>query len=176
MDQKHLDGIDLLFANRHLGTTYTNLSQLSNGEIESILNSLREEIEELDSRAMAAVEQDAFEIAAECQSDIEYLDMKAYRFHGRLQPPTGTNMLSTQLREAATALQQGVSRPDLAESLLSLASATEHPVGYTLKVLGVLNHEFFLPTTEGTHKAAKDAGLGQEEFDIVPLVAVPGNG
>lgn len=169
------DARDLRFANQILNTKYTALSLLSNGEIHSIIESINEEVDELDARASQAIEVDEFKIASECGNEIKSLREMHQRFLGRLttKAPNGRNELAQKLRESAKALHEGTSRPDLAEFLLSLATATEYPSGYTLKVLGAINHEFFLSTPSGIEQAAKDEGYSGDEFTIVPLVAVP---
>lgn len=88
-------------------------------------------------------------------------------------PKNSPNHLAERLREAAEALTSGTPRPDLAGELLKLASATEAPLGYTVRVLGGINHEYFLPSVSGAIQATKDDGYSEDEVTLVPLVPVP---
>lgn len=81
--------------------------------------------------------------------------------------------LSTKLREAADALRNGMVDAELASILDTLAGAAAAPTGYTLRVLGAIDHETFLPTQEGAKSAAVDMGYTASEYSIVPLIAVP---
>lgn len=76
------------------------------------------------------------------------------------------------LRAAAKRLRLGVPGPENAAVLEALATAIEKPDGYTLKVLGALDHEFFLPTFDAADQAAKDAGYTSDEYQIVGVVAL----
>lgn len=82
--------------------------------------------------------------------------------------------LSVKLREAADALRSGRTDAELALILDDLAGAAAAPTGYTLRVLGAIDHETFLPTQEGAMNAAADIGYAQSEYSVVPLIAVPG--
>lgn len=89
---------------------------------------------------------------------------------GKMRPTA----LSAKLREAADALRTGRVDADLASILDDLAGATAAPTGYTLRVLGAIDHETFLPTQEGAKNAAADLGYAASEYSIVPLISVPG--
>lgn len=81
--------------------------------------------------------------------------------------------LSAMLKEAAVALRTGRSDAKLAGAIDLLADAATAPTGYTLRVLGAIDHETFLPTQEGAKNAAVDMGYAASEYSIVPLIAVP---
>lgn len=81
--------------------------------------------------------------------------------------------LSVMLKEAADALRNGRADAKLAGSIDLLADAATAPTGYTLRVLGAIDHETFLPTQEGAKNAAVDMGYTASEYSIVPLIAVP---
>ena len=54
----------------------------------------------------------------------------------------------------------------------SLEMKLEKPLGYTIRIDGKIDYEFFLPTEEGAHQAAKDAGYSSSEYEVVGLVAL----
>ncbi len=45
----------------------------------------------------------------------------------------------------------------------------KEPVGYTIRIDGKIEYEFFLPTEDGAHQAAKDAGYSSSEYEVVGL-------
>lgn len=82
--------------------------------------------------------------------------------------------LSAKLREVSGALRNGSADEELAEMIDELARAAAAPTGYTLRVLGAIDHETFVPTEAGAKNAAADMGFAKHEYSIVPLIAVPG--
>jgi hypothetical protein len=42
-------------------------------------------------------------------------------------------------------------------------------IGYTLRVDGVVNFEFFIPSVAGIQQAAKDFGFFRENYEVVAL-------
>ncbi|MGN7766810.1 hypothetical protein ACTJJM_04830 [Stenotrophomonas sp. 22692] len=81
--------------------------------------------------------------------------------------------LSTDLRAAAKALQAGIADPNLAIVLNALAAAVEKPTGYTLRLLGGIDHTTFEPTAAAAKDAAQDMQYREDEYTVVPLLCVP---
>lgn len=61
---------------------------------------------------------------------------------------------------------------DLGQKVAMIAFAATHPVGYTVRVLGALDHEVFMPTMEGAAIAAKDRGLADAEYTVLPVMGL----
>ncbi|UHH09664.1 hypothetical protein LU699_15585 [Luteimonas fraxinea] len=43
-------------------------------------------------------------------------------------------------------------------------------IGFTLRVNGAINYDFFLPSEAGVHQAAADFGLSREDYEAVALI------
>ncbi|OCG83445.1 hypothetical protein LMG667_17445 [Xanthomonas euvesicatoria] len=76
------------------------------------------------------------------------------------------------LRASARQLRLGLADEANATALESLAVALESPTGFSARMLGAINYEFFLPTAEGLHAALKAEGYARDEYDLVGLQAI----